>query len=148
MSFASSVRGSPSCGAGHGTARLPSSMPPATATTTTRSFSRPSCGADCLGLGSGVELSAARESERRPAPRRVLLCMESGTPPRDTAWAMSEENVELGKDAFNRWNAGARTFGDEIHPDVEILSRGLMEGRLLRGREGVRRWFREVDEQF
>ena len=61
---------------------------------------------------------------------------------------MSEENVELVKDAFNRWNAGERTFEDEIHPDVEIVSRGLMQGRLLRGREGVRRWFREVDEQF
>ena len=61
---------------------------------------------------------------------------------------MSRENVEIVKDAFNRWNAGERTFADEIHPDVEILSRGLMEGRLLRGREGVRRWFREVDEQF
>jgi ketosteroid isomerase-like protein len=61
---------------------------------------------------------------------------------------MSEENVELVKNAFSRWNAGERTFTDEIHPGVEILSRGLMEGRLLRGREGVQRWFREVDEQF
>jgi ketosteroid isomerase-like protein len=61
---------------------------------------------------------------------------------------MSQENIELVKDAFSRWNAGERTFADQIHPEVEILSRGLMEGRLLRGREGVRRWFREVDEQF
>jgi uncharacterized protein len=61
---------------------------------------------------------------------------------------MSRENVELVKDLFSRWNAGERTFGDEIHPDAEILSRGLMEGRPLRGREGARRWFREVDEQF
>jgi ketosteroid isomerase-like protein len=61
---------------------------------------------------------------------------------------MSEENVELVKDAFSRWNAGERTFADQIHPDVEVVSRGLMEGRLLRGREGMRQWFREVDEQF
>jgi ketosteroid isomerase-like protein len=74
--------------------------------------------------------------------------MESDTPPRDTAWAMSEENVELVKDVISRWNAGERTFADEIHPDAEVLSRGLMEGRLLRGREGVRRLFREIDEQF
>jgi ketosteroid isomerase-like protein len=57
-------------------------------------------------------------------------------------------DIELVKDAFSRWNAGERTFADQIHPQVEIMSRGLMEGRLLRGREGVRRWFREVDEQF
>jgi ketosteroid isomerase-like protein len=61
---------------------------------------------------------------------------------------MSEENVEIVKDAFSRWNAGERSFGGQIHPDAEILSRGLMEGRPLRGREGFRRWFREVDEQF
>ncbi len=61
---------------------------------------------------------------------------------------MSEENVELVEDAFSRWNAGEHTFADQIHPDAEILSRGLMEGRLVRGREGFRRWFREVDEQF
>ena len=61
---------------------------------------------------------------------------------------MSEENVEIVKDAFSRWNAGERLFGGQIHPDAEILSRGLMEGRPLRGREGFRRWFREVDEQF
>jgi ketosteroid isomerase-like protein len=61
---------------------------------------------------------------------------------------MSKENVELVKDVLSRWNAGERTFADEIHPDAEVLSRGLMEGRLLRGPEGVRRWFREVDEQF
>jgi ketosteroid isomerase-like protein len=43
---------------------------------------------------------------------------------------------------------GGANLADQIHPDAEILSRGLMEGRLLRGREGFRLWFREVDEQF
>jgi ketosteroid isomerase-like protein len=61
---------------------------------------------------------------------------------------MSQENVELVRDIVSRWNAGERTFADEIHPDAVILSRGLMEGRLLRGREGARRLFREIDEQF
>ncbi len=56
--------------------------------------------------------------------------------------------MELVKDIVSRWNAGERTFADEIHLDAVILSRGLMEGRLLRGREGVRRLFREIDEQF
>ena len=53
---------------------------------------------------------------------------------------MSEENVELAGDAFSRWNAGSVRLR-MIHPDAEILGRGLMEGRRSRGREGVRRWF-------
>jgi ketosteroid isomerase-like protein len=61
---------------------------------------------------------------------------------------MSEENVELVQSWLSRWNAGERSFADQIHPDAEILDRGLMEGRLLRGREGARRLFREIDEQF
>jgi ketosteroid isomerase-like protein len=62
---------------------------------------------------------------------------------------MSQENVELVQSWFSRWNAGERDFRDEeVHPDVQLLSRGIMEGRRLRGREGVRRWFREIYEQF
>ena len=61
---------------------------------------------------------------------------------------MSEENVELVQSWLRRWNAGERSFADQIHPDAEILDRGLMEGRLLRGREGARRLFREIDERF
>ncbi len=60
---------------------------------------------------------------------------------------MSEENVELLKSLVSRWNAGERPV-EEIHPNAEILSRGLMEGRLLRGRDGIRQWWCEVDEQF
>ena len=30
--------------------------------------------------------------------------MESSTPPRDTAWAMSEENVEIFKRGIEAWN--------------------------------------------
>jgi ketosteroid isomerase-like protein len=67
---------------------------------------------------------------------------------RDTARAMSQENVELVRSWLSRWNAGERSFADQIHPDAEILDRGLMEGRLLRGRDGARRLFREIDEQF
>jgi ketosteroid isomerase-like protein len=62
---------------------------------------------------------------------------------------MSQENVEFLQGVFSRWNAGERTFPDEeIHPDVELVSRGIMEGRRLRGPAGVRRWFREIEEQF
>ena len=60
---------------------------------------------------------------------------------------MSRENVELAQSVFNRWNAGERTFPDEeIHPDVVIRSRIL--GKAVRGRAGVRRYLREIDEQF
>jgi ketosteroid isomerase-like protein len=62
---------------------------------------------------------------------------------------MSEENVELVQSWVSRWNARERIFAvKEAHPDAEILSRGLMEGRLLRGREGIRGFLREIDEQF
>jgi ketosteroid isomerase-like protein len=62
---------------------------------------------------------------------------------------MSEENVEIVQSWFRRWNAGERRFADEeVHPDVVVVSRGIMEGRRLHGREGFRRFLREIDEQF
>ncbi len=60
---------------------------------------------------------------------------------------MSQENVEFAQSVFSRWNAGERRFADqEIHPDVVLVSRIL--GRAVRGRAGVRRYLREIDEQF
>ena len=60
---------------------------------------------------------------------------------------MSKENVEFAKSVFRRWNAGERRFPDqEIHPDVVLVSRLL--GEAVRGRAGVRRYLREIDEQF
>jgi ketosteroid isomerase-like protein len=60
---------------------------------------------------------------------------------------MSQENVEFARSVFSRWNAGERRFPDaEIHPDVVLVSRIL--GRAVRGRAGVRRYLREIDEQF
>src|SRR5215204_1438896 len=61
--------------------------------------------------------------------------------------AMSEGNVEFAQSVFRRWNAGERTFPDEeIHPDAVLVSRIL--GKAVSGREGVRRYLREIDEQF
>jgi hypothetical protein len=40
------------------------------------------------------------EISRLNARLRILLCMESATPTRDTAWAMSEENVEAVRQMF------------------------------------------------
>jgi ketosteroid isomerase-like protein len=60
---------------------------------------------------------------------------------------MSRENLEFAQSVFDRWNAGERTFPDEeIDPDVVIISRLL--GEAVRGRAGVRRYLREIDEQF
>jgi ketosteroid isomerase-like protein len=60
---------------------------------------------------------------------------------------MSQENVEFARSVFTRWNAGERRFPDEeIHPDVVLVSRLL--GKAVRGRTGVRRYLREIDEHF
>jgi ketosteroid isomerase-like protein len=60
---------------------------------------------------------------------------------------MSEENVDFARSVFDRWNAGERKFPDEeIHPDVVLVSRLL--GQAVRGRAGVRRYLREIDQQF
>jgi ketosteroid isomerase-like protein len=60
---------------------------------------------------------------------------------------MSQENVGIAKSVFDRWNAGERRFPDEeIHHDVVLVSRIL--GKAVRGRAGVRRYLREIDEQF
>src|SRR6266545_3699074 len=66
--------------------------------------------------------------------------MESGTPSRDTAWAMSQENVELVKrsvEAFNRGDIDA--FLKDMADDAELdlsRARGPYRG-VHRGREGV-----------
>src|SRR5262245_34245707 len=60
---------------------------------------------------------------------------------------MSHENVEFARSVFDRWNAGARRFrDDEIHPEVLVSSRIL--SKPAHGRAGVRRYLREIDEQF
>jgi ketosteroid isomerase-like protein len=60
---------------------------------------------------------------------------------------VSRESVEFAQSVFDRWNAGERQFRDEeIHPDVVVVSRIL--GTAVRGRAGVRRYLREIDEQF
>jgi len=57
------------------------------------------------------------------------------------------ENVEFAQSVFSRWNAGERQFPDEeIHPDVVLVSQLL--GTAVRGREGVRRYLREIEQHF
>ena len=60
---------------------------------------------------------------------------------------MSQENVDFARSVFSRWNAGERQFPDEeIHPDAVLVSRLL--GTAVHGRAGVRRYLREIEEQF
>jgi hypothetical protein len=67
--------------------------------------------------------------------------------PRDTLPAMSQENVEIARSWFHRWNAGDReAFDDEIHTEAKIVT--AMLGGTQHGPRGVRRCFREIEEQF
>ena len=60
---------------------------------------------------------------------------------------MSQENVEFCKRLIDRWNRGARSVpDDEIHPDVEVVSRFRPDP--YRGREGFRQWTEEIDRHF
>ena len=72
---------------------------------------------------------------------------------RDTARAMSQENVEAAEravDAFNRRNLEANLA--ELDPDViQHLSLPAMfggESAVYRGHEGVREWWRDLGEAF
>src|SRR5512132_3674572 len=76
--------------------------------------------------------------------------MESSGPARNTAWAMSEENVELTRlllDAFNRGDVDAvvALWDDEgvWNPAIEALTEG---DRSYRGHAGMRRYFEDLAE--
>ena len=76
--------------------------------------------------------------------------MESGTPPRDTAQAMSEENVEVVRkltDAFNRGDLDA--WLGFLSPEVAWESLPLVGFRdVYRGRSGAREWLEQLLEVF
>ena len=84
--------------------------------------------------------------------------MESGTPSRDTAWAMSQENVEVVRRAFEeflnameRGDPGALFDLEVVADDYEWIFFEGLEGRSVwRGREGfvefVRTWTAEFDD--
>ena len=79
--------------------------------------------------------------------------MESTTPPRDTGRAMSAENVESferASEALNRGDVDAVLDEDdhaiEWHGVLQQLLGG--EGTVYRGHEGVREFFRDLDDAF
>ena len=60
---------------------------------------------------------------------------------------MSQENVELMRRTFDRWNAGDREPDPEIvHPEIVVHS--AMTNATYHGYDGLRRWIAEIDEQF
>ena len=60
---------------------------------------------------------------------------------------MSQENVELMRRTFERWNAGEREVDPEI-VDPQIVVHSAMTKATYRGYEGLRRWIAEIDNQF
>ena len=81
--------------------------------------------------------------------------MESGTPSRDTAWAMSEENVEIARRLYSIAPDAAGlvrgdyddVFLDYFHPDFELVPPSAYpDTGPPRGQEGFRRWYRQIDE--
>ena len=76
--------------------------------------------------------------------------MESGTPSRDTAWAMSEENAEIALAAVDAWNRGDHeawlALWDE---EAEFYPlRAQLEGESYWGHEGLERFLAEMTEDF
>jgi ketosteroid isomerase-like protein len=60
---------------------------------------------------------------------------------------MSQENVETVHRAWERWNRGDREIlADDVDPELELHSRML--GGVVKGRDGLRSWFLEIDQQF
>ena len=72
--------------------------------------------------------------------------MESGTPSRDTAWAMSKENVELLHKGVAAWNRrDLDGYVELADPEIEWYSGATrVEGGAYRGREGMRRFWTDT----
>jgi ketosteroid isomerase-like protein len=63
---------------------------------------------------------------------------------------MSQENVQLVREGFARWNRGDYDFFlDSAAPDVELFSRfATLTGKPYRGHAGVREWLAEIQHSF
>jgi ketosteroid isomerase-like protein len=79
-------------------------------------------------------LRLSRTTTVQPTPFRASR-------PRDTAWAMSQENVEIVQRIFDRWQAGDLAL-DAFDAEVEWDASHMPDGETYRGREGVSRYLR------
>src|SRR5215216_557599 len=72
-------------------------------------------------------------------PSDIALRMESGSPPRDTAWEMSQENVELIRRYYRAWNGGGldavRAFWSDDFQWHDAP--GMPDGGVYRGSDAV-----------
>ena len=72
----------------------------------------------------------------------------------DVAAGMSQQNLELVREAYSCWQAGDYDslldfFLTTSAPDVELYSRfGGLAGEPYRGHDGVRAWLTEIQENF
>jgi ketosteroid isomerase-like protein len=64
--------------------------------------------------------------------------------------AEAQSNVQLLRDAFERWNAGKWEIDyDSIDPEIELHTPlTSTSGAPYRGHEGFRQWVEEIREQF
>jgi ketosteroid isomerase-like protein len=93
-------------------------------------------------------------AQRRPAPpsaERVLLCMESSSPRRDTAWAMSKETVgvvQAAADAFAR--DGVDGWLEYFTDDVDYrAAEGAIDDRgPIHGKDALRAYAEDWTEMF
>ena len=63
---------------------------------------------------------------------------------------MSQENVDLVREGFARWNEGDHDFlFSRAAPDIELFSRfGSLTGEPYRGLEGGREWLADIQQSF
>src|SRR5690242_8996929 len=83
--------------------------------------------------------------------RLSALCMESSTLRRDTAWAMSQENVEnfrRGSDALERGGLDGALIEELIDPDVIFEPLRAPVSGAYRGYEGIRQFIADTAESF
>ena len=82
------------------------------------------------------------------ADLRHPLRMESATPPRDTAWAMSEENVEIVRTVLGAWNRNEQErFLDRLDPEIVFdATRREVNPKTYVGMEGMRSMLADRDE--
>jgi len=60
---------------------------------------------------------------------------------------MGDKRVGWFRDALADWNAGSRDADwDRLDPEFELESQML--GGVVRGEDGLRRWWTEIDQQF
>ena len=105
-----------------------------------------------VGRGSGVqvemELVLSYELQDGLITRLDEYDTLRTSPRSRRAWrVVMSENVEIVRRMFERWNRGERGFSDdEVDPAVKVVSRFQPEP--FRGRDGLRGWMQEIDENF